>query len=222
MSVTVISPSLMCADQLDLRAEAKKLACAGAKILHVDVMDGEFVSNIMLGTQLIKSSKKENILPLDIHLMIKDPDKKLEWFDFGQGDTVSVHAEAGTGIAKALETVRKRGAKAYLAINPATDIEVIRDYLDLIDGVLIMTVNPGAAGQPLFPGSLEKIANARRLLDSVGKEKCDLQVDGCVSFKYAPLMKKAGANSFVAGTSSVFSADGTTEENYKKLQLLLQ
>ncbi len=212
----------MCADVLNLERDINALKNSGATVLHIDVMDGEFVPNIMLGTELVKRLKKNCSMSLDLHLMIKDPEKKLDWFAFGDGDTVSVHYESGSNIKSALEVIKSRGAESYIAINPATDISVVDQFINIIDGVLLMTVNPGAAGQPICDGALDKITSMRKRLSELGKRELDIQVDGCVSFEYAPKMKMAGANNFVAGTSSVFHRDGTIEENYGRLKSLLE
>ncbi len=219
---TVISPSLMCADQLNIADAVQMLSMCGAQVLHIDVMDGEFVPNIMLGTQLIKHLKRSCDISLDIHLMIKHPEKKLEWFDFGKGDTVSVHFESSEDISCAFRSIKARGAAAYLAVNPDTDVSVIKEYADVIDGVLVMTVNPGAAGQPICRGAFDKIRKTRELLDSMGRTDCRVQVDGCVSFEYAPIMRESGADNFVVGTSSVFHPADTVENNYKRLVSLIE
>lgn len=191
----------MCADQIHLYDEIKALFEAGADMMHIDVMDGEFVPNIQIGTQTVKAVKKAFDRPVDYHLMIERPEKKLDYFPIGEGDLVSVHYETTAHPARAAEYIRSKGAKALLALNPATPLCVLDDIKDCFDGVLIMTVNPGYAGQKLIPGTIDKIRRARELLP----EGYIIEADGNVSFDTAPQMVKAGANALVCGSSSLFS-----------------
>ena len=199
----MISPSLMCADQLRMYEEVKELVSAGSDMLHIDVMDGEFVPNIQLGTELMKALKKSFDIPLDIHLMIQAPHRKLGYFPIGAGDTVSIHYETTPHPARTAEMIRLAGAKALLALDPATPVDVIGDVIPCFDGVLIMTVDPGYAGQKLIPGMIEKISRARKMLPPGYM----IEVDGNVSFENAALMKKAGANALVCGSSSLFNGE---------------
>lgn len=213
-----ISPSLMCADFLHLGDELKVLEKYGIEYLHVDIMDGVFVSNYTLGTDFIKKIHRATDIPLDIHLMIDHPDTKLDWFEFKEGDYVSVHYEACTHVQAVLSNIHKRGAKTMLALNPGTPICVLEDLLPDLDAVLIMTVNPGFAGQKLVPQTLDKIRRLRRMLDENGYENVEIECDGNVSFENAKKMSDAGANIFVAGTSSIYSKEASFEENIKKFR----
>ena len=213
-----ISPSLMCADFLHLGDELKALEKYGIEYLHVDIMDGVFVSNYTLGTDFIKKIHRATDIPLDIHLMIDHPDTKLDWFEFKEGDYVSVHYEACTHVQAVLSNIHKRGAKTMLALNPGTPICVLEDLLPDLDAVLIMTVNPGFAGQKLVPQTLDKIRRLRRMLDENGYENVEIEGDGNVSFENAKKMSDAGANIFVAGTSSIYSKEASFEENIKKFR----
>lgn len=213
-----ISPSLMCADFLHLGDELKALEKYGIEYLHVDIMDGVFVSNYTLGTDFIKKIHRATDIPLDIHLMIDHPDTKLDWFEFKEGDYVSVHYEACTHVQAVLSNIRKRGAKTMLALNPGTPFCVLEDLLPDLDAVLIMTVNPGFAGQKLVPQTLDKIRRLRRMLDENGYENVEIECDGNVSFENAKKMSDAGANIFVAGTSSIYSKEASFEENIKKFR----
>ena len=206
----------MCADQLRLYDEIKNLITAGADMLHIDVMDGQFVPNIQIGTQTVKAIKKEFDIPLDYHLMIEYPDKKLDYFPIEKGDMVSIHYETTKHPARAAEYVREKGAKALLALNPATPLSVIEDVKECFDGVLIMTVNPGYSGQKLIPGCIDKIRRAKELLP-VGYI---IEADGNVSFEYARQMKKAGANALVCGSSSLFSGEFDYKISIEKLKKL--
>lgn len=216
-----ISPSLMCADFLHLGDELKALEKYGIEYLHVDIMDGAFVSNYTLGTDFIKKIHRATDIPLDIHLMIDHPDTKLDWFEFKEGDYVSVHYEACTHVQAVLSNIHKRGAKTMLALNPGTPLCVLEDLLPDLDAVLIMTVNPGFAGQKLVPQTLDKIRRLRRMLDENGYENVEIECDGNVSFENAKKMSDAGANIFVAGTSSIYSKEASFEENIKKFRKVI-
>lgn len=193
----------------------------GIELLHVDVMDGSFVPNYTLGTDFVKAIKSKTDIPLDIHLMIDNPENKLDWFEFGENDYVSVHYEATKHLHKAVAEIKKRNAKAMVAINPATPISVLENVLDDIDAVLVMTVNPGFAGQKLVKSTLKKIRKLRDYLDNNGCGHIEIEVDGNVSFENAELMNNAGADIFVAGTSSIFSKDGNMFDNTFRLRKIL-
>jgi ribulose-phosphate 3-epimerase len=190
--------------------------------IHVDIMDGEFVPNYTLGTDFCKMLKQNTTIPLDIHLMINDPERKMDWFVFGEGDYVSVHFEATAHLHRALAAIRARGAKALVAINPSTPISSLDSVLDDVDGVLIMTVNPGFAGQKLVESTIRKIQKLRTWLDAEGYSHLEIQVDGNVSFENAKRMSEAGADIFVAGSSSVFAKGATLAENTEKLRDLIE
>ena len=209
---------MMCADIFSLGETLKTFEKNGISYLHIDIMDGEFVPNFTLGTDYCRLMKKATSIPLDIHLMINDPEKKLSWFDFGEGDMVSVHFESTKHPYLALQMIRQRGAKAFLAINPGTAASVILPMLSVMDGVLVMTVNPGFAGQKLAESTLAKISEVRALAQAAGKTDLLIETDGNVSFENAIRMSRAGADIFVAGTSAVFRKDMTLEEGLKKLQ----
>ena len=217
-----LSPSVMCADLFDLKNTLNEFEKANIEYLHVDIMDGVFVSNFTLGTDFVKNLKKNCSIPLDIHFMIEKPENKIDWFEFGENDYVSVHAEATNHLQKVLSNIRARGAKPMVAINPATPVCMIENVLEDIDAVLVMTVNPGFAGQKLVQSTLKKIKDVREFLDERGFENVEIEVDGNVSFENAKLMKQMGANIFVGGTSSVFSKNGTLQENIKNLREMVK
>ncbi|MBO4940154.1 MAG: ribulose-phosphate 3-epimerase [Clostridia bacterium] len=202
-----IAPSLMCCDFFNLKEQLSVFEEMGIEYLHVDIMDGSFVPNYTLGTDFVKQLHKMSKIPLDLHLMIEDPENKLDWFELREGDIVSVHLESTRHLQRALQKICDKGAKPFVAINPATPICMLENVLDDIDGVLLMTVNPGFAGQKLIPACLQKIAELRAYLQAKGKSEKAIEVDGNVSFVNAALMSKAGADIFVAGTSSVFCGD---------------
>jgi ribulose-phosphate 3-epimerase len=214
----MISPSMMCADIFALGDTVDVFEKNGVSYLHIDIMDGEFVPNFTLGTDYCRRMKRSTSIPLDIHLMINDPEKKLSWFDFGEGDIVSVHFESTKHPYLALQMIRERGAKAFLAINPGTAASVILPMLSVMDGVLVMTVNPGFAGQKLAESTIAKITEVRELAAKAGRDDLLIETDGNVSFENAVRMSRAGADIFVAGTSAVFRKDMTLEEGLKKLR----
>ena len=160
-----VSPSMMCADALNLGADAVALEKAGVQYFHYDVMDGDFVPNFMLGPDVIKAVRKVSAVPADIHLMVKNPERHLHLFDLKEGDIVAVHQESTIHLQRTLAAIRQAGAKAAVAINPATPLCVLEDVLPDIDMVVVMTVNPGFAGQKLVPQTLAKITRLRKMLD---------------------------------------------------------
>ena len=212
-----ISPSMMCADILRTESILKEFENNAVPYLHIDIMDGMFVPNYALGADYCKALKKATRIPLDIHLMVEKPEDKLEWFPFGAGDIVSVHAESTAHLQKALSAVRFRGGRPFVALCPATPLCVLEEVLDDIDGVLVMTVNPGFAGQKMVPGAPDKLRRVREFLDARGYAHVSIEADGNVSFQNAPLMRQNGADIFVAGTSSVFHPSVTVAEGLKLL-----
>ncbi|MBQ8606439.1 MAG: ribulose-phosphate 3-epimerase [Clostridia bacterium] len=213
-----IAPSIMCVSFFELGSSIRQLEMAGAEYIHIDIMDGSFVPNYTLGTDFVKALKRGSNIPLDIHLMIDEPERKIEWFEFSEGDYVSVHAESTKHLHRAIMRIKEKGAKAMVAINPATPICMVENVLDDIDAVLIMTVNPGYAGQKLVSSTLGKIKKLRKFLDDRGYEHIEIEVDGNVSFENARLMSDAGADIFVAGSSSVFSQDYSLCEGMQRLR----
>ena len=211
-----VSPSMMCADALNLGADAVALEKAGVQYFHYDVMDGDFVPNFMLGPDVIKAVRKVSKVPADIHLMVKNPERHLHLFDLRAGDVVSVHQESTIHLQRTLAAIRQTGAQAAVALNPATPLCTIEDVLPDIDMVLLMTVNPGFAGQKLVPQTLAKITRLRKMLDERGYAHVRIEVDGNVSFENAVKMRAAGADLFVAGTSAVFR-EGGIQANMAKL-----
>lgn len=199
-----LSPSMMCADILEVASVLKTFEDNSIEYLHMDVMDGEFVPNYMFGTDSIKQMRKASNIPLDIHLMINEPESKLDWFDIQPNELVAIHAESTKHLQKALAQIRSYGARPLVAINPATPLSTIEEVLCDIDGVLVMTVNPGFAGQKLVKQTLAKITKLRKMLDEQGYNDVFIEVDGNVSIENAILMKQAGADIFVLGTSCLF------------------
>ena len=211
-----LAPSMMCCDFLNMGKQLEAFEKGGVDLLHIDIMDGSFVPNFALGTDYVKQLKRATNIPLDIHFMTEYPERHVDSFPIGEGDYVSIHYETTKHLQRVLQSVKDKGARVLLALNPGTPVEVAADVLDDIDGFLIMTVNPGFAGQKMVPHSIDKIARARAYLDANGKQDAEIEVDGNVSIPNAILMKNAGANIFVAGTSAVFCGDdiGSNVSNF--------
>jgi ribulose-phosphate 3-epimerase len=213
-----ISPSMMCADLLSLNTQLEAFKNGGIEYLHIDIMDGVFVQNYTLGTDYIKNLRSLTDIPFDIHLMITEPEKKIDWFDIRPGDYVSVHYESTAHVQRALQAIKDKGARPMLAINPATPLCTVEDVADDLEGVLVMTVNPGFAGQKLIPQTLKKIARLRSWLDLNSYTNIEIEVDGNVSLENAFKMRQTGANIFVTGTSSIFVKGIDINESIKQLR----
>lgn len=217
-----IAPSMMCANLLELDNIIHQFERNKIEYLHIDVMDGEFVQNISLGTDYIKKIRKASNIPLDIHLMINNPELKLDWFDIRPGEIVSVHYEATKHVQKTLSYIKSKGALSFIALNPGTSCEMIDEIMDDIDGILVMSVNPGFAGQLMIPRSLNKIKKLKTMLKEAGREDVMIEVDGNVSFENAVKMRNAGADIFVAGTASIFNDSETIDSGIRKLRSCIQ
>jgi ribulose-phosphate 3-epimerase len=209
-----LTPSMMCADILQMADTLGVFKEQQIPYLHMDVMDGSFVPNLMLGTEYIRQIRRASSIPLDIHLMIEEPGEKLEWFEPRPADYISVHGETTRHLQRVLAKIRALGAKPMVAINPATPLSAIEEALPDVDAVLLMTVNPGFAGQKLVLQTLDKIRRLRALLDGRGLEAVEIEVDGNVTLENALKMRAAGANIFVAGSSLLFK-EGNIEDHIR-------
>jgi ribulose-phosphate 3-epimerase len=195
-----IAPSILSADFARLAEEVAKVEAAGADQIHVDVMDGHFVPNITIGPPVVAALRRVTRLPLDVHLMIADPDRYLEAFATAGAAFITVHAEAVTHLHRTLARIRELGVRAGVAVNPSTPVSHLREVLPEIDVILIMSVNPGFGGQTFIPRSLMKVEQAHTLLSSTG-HRADIEVDGGVDLTNAADLVSAGATMLVAGAS---------------------
>lgn len=204
MNVSKISASMMCSDLTDLQETIKIFERTKIDYLHIDMMDGNFVPNFGLGVDYIRGLRKLTKIPLDLHLMIKDPEYKLQWIGIKECDIVSIHYESSFQIQRVLDWLLPFKCKRFLAINPATPISTLEEVLDYIDGINLLMVNPGFAGQKIVPSTINKARKVVSMLHECRKDNIEIEVDGNISPENAKILREIGANIFVAGTSSVF------------------
>jgi ribulose-phosphate 3-epimerase len=200
----LIAPSILAADFVRLADEIAAVERSGADLLHVDVMDGHFVPNLTIGPPVVESIKKVAKVPLDVHLMITNADTFIPEFVAAGADYVTVHVEACPHLHRTIQSIKERGAKAGVTINPATPVTLLQDILGDVDLVLIMSVNPGFGGQKFIPSALKKVVAIREMLDRI-QSRALLEVDGGVKVDNAAQIIEAGANVLVAG-SAIFSS----------------
>jgi ribulose-phosphate 3-epimerase len=210
VSVVRIAPSILSADFAHLADEIAMLEAGGADWVHVDVMDGRFVPNITYGYKVIETVRRLTEMPMDVHLMVVEPERYFEDFVDAGATGITVHAEVSPHLQRQLARIRELGAAAGVALNPSTSLTAVENVLDDMDLLLVMTVNPGFGGQQFIAHSLEKIGRARRMLDAAGS-RASLEVDGGISRETIYQCWRAGADTFVAG-NAIFSADDPRAE----------
>ncbi len=201
-----IAPSILSADFARLYEEIKAVEEAGADYIHIDVMDGHFVPNITFGPIIVKTVKKITDLPLDVHLMISEPDKFIDAFIDAGADILTIHAETSVHLHRSLQKIRFKGKKVGVSLNPATPLNVLKYVLDILDLVLIMTVNPGFEAQEFIYSIIPKIKELRSEIDRRGL-KCEIEVDGGINMDTIYIASSAGADVFVSGSAIFYSKD---------------
>ena len=213
-----ISPSILSADFSILGNEIKRLKKAKADLIHVDVMDGHFVPNLTIGPPVIKELKKHSKIPFDVHLMISPVHRYIKDYALAGADIITIHPEATKNVGSSINLIKKLKKKVGLSLNPNSKIEIISKYLANIDLVLIMSVHPGFGGQKFIPKVLEKIKKLKKLKDK-RKLRFDIEVDGGINFSNSKIVKDAGANILVSGTTVFKENNGNLKKNIETLRL---
>lgn len=198
-----ISPSVMCIDMLDLENQLTALDAAGIDLYHIDIMDGHYVPNYALSTYTMLDIARVSKTPMDVHLMVTNPEQYIEVFAKAGAAIITPHLETLVHPIRVLKQIRSLGVKAGIAVNPATDIASLAYMIDFLDLVCVMTVDPGFAGQTLIPSTIGKITDIRKMFEAAGKS-IDIMVDGQVKEETAPTLVAAGANVLVLGSSGLF------------------
>ncbi len=204
-----IAPSLLSANFAFLAQEIKKVEEAGADMIHLDIMDGHFVPNLTFGPPVVAALRPLTTLPFDVHLMITNPEDFIGPFIKAGADIITIHTETAPHLHRLIQTVKESSVKAAVSLNPATSLTAVEEILPDLDMVLIMSVNPGFGGQQFIPGAIDKIRRLRQMIEDRGLS-VDIQVDGGINSKTAPLVTAAGANVLVAG-SAVYGAPDVAE-----------
>ncbi len=212
-----ISPSILSADFSQLGQEIKRLEEGGADFIHVDVMDGHFVPNLTIGPPVIKALKKNCSIKFDVHLMISPVHKYIEAYSEAGADIITIHPEATEDLLSSITKIKKLNKKAGVSLNPETKVDVIKEYLDKIDLVLIMSVNPGFGGQKFMPEVLNKIKELK-MIQNEKKLNFDIEIDGGINFENSKIAIEAGANILVSGTTIFKSNNGNIKKNIELLK----
>ena len=207
-----ISPSILSADFRNLEKDIKKLETAGADMIHVDVMDGHFVPNITIGPPVIKALRNKTSLPFDVHLMISPVHKYIKDFANAGADIITIHPEATPNLQESIDEIKSFKKKVGISLNPDTQIDIVEDYLDKVDLILIMSVYPGFGGQKFISDVLEKIKSLKNLKDKK-KLNFDIEVDGGINFSNFKSVIDAGANVLVSGTTIFKENNGDIKKN---------
>ena len=212
-----ISPSILSADFSQLGKEIRKLEDAGADMIHVDVMDGHFVPNLTIGPPVIKALKKDSSIPFDVHLMISPVHKYIESYAKAGADVITIHPETTDNLENSINKIKELKKKVGVSLNPETSIDLIKNLLNKIDLVLIMSVNPGFGGQKFMPEVLEKIKELKKIRE-IEKLNFDIEIDGGINFDNCKIAIEAGANILVSGTTVFKSNDGDIKKNINLLK----
>ena len=211
-----LAPSILSADFARLGEQVAEATKAGAYYIHIDVMDGHFVPNITIGAPVVASLRSWTHLPLDVHLMIEQPERYISHFVDSGADIITVHVEACPHLHRTIQVIKELGVKAGVALNPASSLSMLDEIMPQVDLILIMSIDPGFGGQAFLPETLEKINRLRRMLDS-RKVDAELEVDGGITINNAASIVKAGGRVLVVGTS-VFNAKGGVSQALQKLR----
>ena len=214
-----ISPSILSADFSQLGNEIKRLEEGGADMIHVDVMDGHFVPNLTMGPPVIKALRKYTKLPFDVHLMISPVHKFIKDYADAGADIITIHPEATDNLKNSINYIKKLNKKVGISLNPKTKIDLVLDFLDQIDLILIMSVYPGFGGQKFMPEVLNKVKELKNIKDEQ-KLNFDIEIDGGIDFNNSKLAIEAGANILVSGTTIFKSNNGDIKKNIKTLKLI--
>ena len=213
-----ISPSILSADFSQLGTEIKRLEEGGADMIHVDVMDGHFVPNLTIGPPVIKALRKHCSLKFDVHLMISPVHKYIEAYADAGADIITIHPEATQNLGESIKTIKDLKKKVGVSLNPESKIELITEFLDQVDLVLIMSVNPGFGGQKFMPEVLDKIKQLKKIQQEKNLN-FDIEIDGGINFENCKIAIDAGANILVSGTTIFKSNDGDIKKNINLLKL---
>ena len=213
----LIAPSILSADFARLGEEVRAIDAAGADYIHIDIMDGHFVPNLTIGPGVVKALRPHSARPFDVHLMVAPVDPFIDAFAEAGADIVTVHAEAGPHLHRTLQKIRSLGRKAGVSLNPGTPPAAVGPVLDMVDLILVMSVNPGFGGQSFIASQLDKLRALRRLIEGQDRP-IDLQVDGGINADTAPLAIAAGANVLVAGTAVFEDGQDRYAANIRRLR----